>query len=187
MAAARQAAVFLLGPGLIGRALLGQLASQASFLRDKLSVDLGVFAIANSKRMWLSQTPIATAGGAWQAAFQAQGEPTDMARLSAHIRGNPAPCKVLVDCSASDDVPDAYASLMRAGALLAGLFVALNARNTICDLVIDVYMQVRCADALLYLQQRAKRRCCAALRQCLPTSRLQTIEIHISKVYMSNM
>ena len=50
----KQVNIFLLGPGNVGGKLLGQLAQQQQYLRDKLALDLRVVAIANSRHCLVS-------------------------------------------------------------------------------------------------------------------------------------
>jgi aspartokinase/homoserine dehydrogenase 1 len=52
----RVLSVGLVGPGLVGKALLSQLAEQAPVLRERCKVDLRLRAVADSKRMALSET-----------------------------------------------------------------------------------------------------------------------------------
>lgn len=44
-----------------------------------------------------------------------QGEPVDLERLGSHVVASGAACCVMVDCSASDAVPDQYAGWLRGG------------------------------------------------------------------------
>ena len=50
----KQVNLFILGPGNVGGKLLGQLAQQQQYLRDKLGLDLRVVAIANSRHCLVS-------------------------------------------------------------------------------------------------------------------------------------
>ena len=50
----KQVNLFILGPGNVGSKLLGQLAQQQPYLRDKLGLDLRVVAIANSRHCLVS-------------------------------------------------------------------------------------------------------------------------------------
>lgn len=50
----KQVNLFILGPGNVGGKLLGQLAQQQEYLREKLSLDLRVVAIANSRHCLVS-------------------------------------------------------------------------------------------------------------------------------------
>ncbi|MGI4834262.1 MAG: bifunctional aspartate kinase/homoserine dehydrogenase I [Janthinobacterium lividum] len=51
----KQVNLFVLGPGNVGGKLLGQLAQQQPYLRDKLGLDLRVVAIANSRHCLVSE------------------------------------------------------------------------------------------------------------------------------------
>lgn len=51
----KQVNLFVLGPGNVGGKLLGQLAQQQEYLRDKLGLDLRVVAIANSRHCLVSE------------------------------------------------------------------------------------------------------------------------------------
>ena len=50
----KQVNLFILGPGNVGGKLLGQVAQQQAYLRDKLGLDLRVVAIANSRHCLVS-------------------------------------------------------------------------------------------------------------------------------------
>jgi len=96
----------LVGAGNVGTTLLGQLALQAQRLKEDFDVDLRVRAIATSRRMLLSDKPIALA--TWREEFESNGEPVDLARLAIHVRTDHLPHAVLIDCTASDDVARLY-------------------------------------------------------------------------------
>lgn len=51
-------------------------------------MDMRVLAIATSKKMLLSDTPIDIQG--WEARFQKEAVPTDLSRLGAHVKASPA-------------------------------------------------------------------------------------------------
>ena len=53
-------------------------------LRGDLGVDLRVLAIATSKQMLLSETPIDLDG--WEERFKAEGTATDLSRLGQHMK-----------------------------------------------------------------------------------------------------
>ena len=54
-ATSKQVNLFILGPGNVGGKLLGQLAQQQQYLREKLGLDLRVVAIANSRHCLVSE------------------------------------------------------------------------------------------------------------------------------------
>ncbi len=102
--------VGVVGPGLIGRALLAQLQSQRDELRQRFHVDLRVRAIASSSRMLLEDDASLPVLDALVPAF-----PTDLQTFGRFVRAEHLPHAVIVDCSASDDVADHYARWLRQG------------------------------------------------------------------------
>eukprot|EP00878_Enallax_costatus_P043901 GHUV01052005.1.p1 GENE.GHUV01052005.1~~GHUV01052005.1.p1 ORF type:complete len:234 (+),score=43.74 GHUV01052005.1:95-796(+) len=101
----------VLGCGLIGKALLGQLAKQTPFLLEQLKVDVRVVAVSNSRQMLLSNTPVQ--GTAWREALAAEGQPANPDALAQHVASQPGVAAgVLLDCTASDTLPQHYAKWM---------------------------------------------------------------------------
>ncbi|UQA55998.1 bifunctional aspartate kinase/homoserine dehydrogenase I [Polyangium aurulentum] len=106
--------VGLVGPGLVGRTLLAQLAAQAEALRAQFRIDLQVRAIADSRRMILSNGPIAL--DRWQDELASdRAVPTDLEKLAAHVHAEHLPHAVIIDCSASEVVADRYVRWMEGG------------------------------------------------------------------------
>ena len=105
--------VGLVGPGLVGRTLLTQLAERAPILREKHGVDLRLRAIASSTRMLLAETSIAPHEAL--ARLDKEGVPVDLEALAAHVRAAHLPHGVIVDCSASEGVAARYESWLSAG------------------------------------------------------------------------
>ena len=103
----------LVGPGLVGAALLDQIAGQAERLRRDLNLDLRVRGIAGSKRMSLVAGAIALP--AWRAEYQGGTEVVDLARFAEHVHSSHVPHAVIIDCSASAEVADRYADWLAAG------------------------------------------------------------------------
>lgn len=100
-------AVGLFGVGLIGKALMNQIHAQTTYLREKLNVAAHVVAVSNSRRMLLSNMPLQ--GTDWQAAL-AEGPPADAEALAQHVATYAnAAAGVLLDCTASDSLPQHYA------------------------------------------------------------------------------
>jgi aspartokinase/homoserine dehydrogenase 1 len=102
----------LIGPGLVGRALIEQLASQASRLKQDLNLDLRVRGLLTSNRMALADTALDL--GAWREALDA-GAARDLARFEQHVDADYLPHTVFVDCTASGDVAAQYARWLGAG------------------------------------------------------------------------
>mgnify|MGYP006272680107 CR=1 FL=1 len=102
----------LIGPGIVGRALLEQIASQAPRLLRDFRLDLRVRGIMSSKRMLLSETAIPIER--WKELLAA-GEPVDHERFEAHVNADHLPHAVILDCSASADVAERYPRWLAAG------------------------------------------------------------------------
>lgn len=95
----------LIGTGLIGTALLGQLAAAK---RPELSL----IGLANSKRMVWKRTGIPLRS--WQQQLAA-GQVMEIDRLIAEARRLGVPRCVVVDCTASDEVAARYVQILKSG------------------------------------------------------------------------
>lgn len=70
--------------------------------------------MANSKRMVMEPNGISM--DAWRQALESsQSRDIDLPLMASSMAAVPAPCKVLIDCTASDAVPEQYCSFMSAG------------------------------------------------------------------------
>jgi aspartokinase/homoserine dehydrogenase 1 len=102
----------LIGPGLVGGALLGQLASQLGRLEDKWQLDLRVRGIVRSTQMLLAAGEIEPAR--WSQSFGA-AVPADLGAFARHINAEHLPHAVIIDCSASAEVARHYHDWLAAG------------------------------------------------------------------------
>ena len=103
----------LVGPGLVGSALLDQIAGQAERLRRDLNLDLRVRGIAGSKRMSLA--PRAIPLSAWRAEYEAATDALDLAKFVEHVHASHVPHAIIIDCSASAEVAQQYVDWLAAG------------------------------------------------------------------------
>jgi aspartokinase/homoserine dehydrogenase 1 len=110
---AQTLSVGLIGPGHVGAALLEQLAAASARLRREANLDVRVRAVAGSRRMLLHETGCDVSG--WRAALEANGVGTDLAQFARHVLAPHLPHAVIVDCSASGEVAEHYASWLAAG------------------------------------------------------------------------
>jgi len=110
---AHTVSIGLIGPGLVGGALLDQIASQAERLRRDFKLDLRVRGIAGSKRMRLSQGPVDLSR--WRDAYAAGQDAVDLDRFAEHVHADQFPHAVIIDCSASANVASHYARWLAAG------------------------------------------------------------------------
>ena len=102
----------VIGPGQVGRALLGQLGLAGQRLKDSAGIDLRVRAVSNSSAMELAEREVSPA--AFQGRLEAC-ESADLERFAAHVRAEHMPQAVIIDCSASDAIADHYAGWLAQG------------------------------------------------------------------------
>ena len=95
----------LIGPGVVGGALLDQLASQVGRLSE-LKLDLRLRGIMTSSRMHLADLEVPLAR--WRDAFSATGQVGDLAKFAEHVQADHLPHAVIIDCSASQQVAEHY-------------------------------------------------------------------------------
>jgi aspartokinase/homoserine dehydrogenase 1 len=102
----------LIGPGLVGGALLEQIAGQMARLSRDFRLDLRVRGVMSSSRMLLSDTSIPL--DTWKQAL-AHADARDVDRFEAHINTDRLPHAVIIDCSASAEVAECYPRWLAAG------------------------------------------------------------------------
>jgi len=105
--------VGLIGPGLVGGALLDQIVTQLARLSSHAGLDLRVRAVMGSRSMWLSDEAITAVD--WREAFKAKATPTDLKAFATHVQAEHLPHAVIIDCSASAEVAKHYAEWLAAG------------------------------------------------------------------------
>ena len=110
---AHTVSIGLVGPGLVGGALLDQIATQAERLRRDFKLDLRVRAIAGSKTMRLVQGSIDLAH--WRDQYAAGGDPVDLERFANHVHADQFPHAVIIDCTANAAVAQRYAHWLTEG------------------------------------------------------------------------
>jgi aspartokinase/homoserine dehydrogenase 1 len=110
---AHTVSIGLIGPGLVGGALLDQIASQVERLRRDFKIDLRVRGIAGSRAMRLVQGSIDLAR--WREEYAAGEGPVDLERFADHVHADQFPHAVIIDCSANADVGNRYAHWLSEG------------------------------------------------------------------------
>ena len=110
---AHTVSIGLIGPGLVGGALLDQIASQVERLRRDFKLDLRVRGITGTRSMRLSQGAIDLLR--WREEREAGTEPVDLERFGEHVHSDQYPHTVIIDCSASADVAARYAHWLSQG------------------------------------------------------------------------
>jgi aspartokinase/homoserine dehydrogenase 1 len=103
----------LIGPGIVGAALLRQLQKQYERLADQFNLDLRVRAIARSRKMLLGDRRIDLED--WESQFAAGAIDTDLDAFEAHLNPDHLPHAVIIDCTASEAVAARYAGWLSRG------------------------------------------------------------------------
>ncbi|CAA2966652.1 bifunctional aspartokinase homoserine dehydrogenase, chloroplastic-like [Olea europaea subsp. europaea] len=107
-------AMGIIGPGLIGGALLDQLRDQAAVLKEKFNIELRVMGITGSRTMLLSDVGIDLSK--WRDLQMEKGEKADMQKFVQRVHGNHfIPNTVIVDCTADSYVASRYYDWLRQG------------------------------------------------------------------------
>jgi aspartokinase/homoserine dehydrogenase 1 len=102
--------VFLVGPGLIGKTFLNQLAQQTEFLHQARNLEIELNGIANSRQMICSEESISLSY--WKENLENQGDKVDLASFLDKILNLNLPNSVLVDCTSGADVIPFYARFL---------------------------------------------------------------------------
>lgn len=110
LAGTRSLNVFLAGCGLIGAALLQQLAEQRDHLSKILAIDLRVLAVANRRAMIFSEAGLDLRNAAGE--LQGSSQPGGVNRLVEKMRELNLPNCVFVDCTASEEVVEHYQEIL---------------------------------------------------------------------------
>ncbi|KAJ9533496.1 hypothetical protein QJQ45_026558 [Haematococcus lacustris] len=103
----------LVGPGLIGGALLDQLKDQVVTLRRDFGVDLRILGVASSSQMLLCETGVDL--DTWRQEFASSAQPVDLAAFGRFLASSYIPNHAIVDCTASDAPAGMYLDWMKQG------------------------------------------------------------------------
>ncbi len=110
---AKTLSIGLIGPGVVGGALLTQLEAEAGRILSEFNIDLRVRAIARSTTMLLGQRRIELGG--WSAEYDQAAVPLDVDAFERHVNPDHLPHSVIIDCTASDAVAARYAGWLGRG------------------------------------------------------------------------
>lgn len=104
--------LFMVGVGLIGSTLIEQLRQQASFLKEKRSLEIKVVALANTKKMLFMEEGIPLAS--WSALLSSRGKKTDIDEYINKAIDLNLSNSVFVDNTADLLIPHHYKRLLQA-------------------------------------------------------------------------
>lgn len=103
----------LIGPGLVGSALLTQINEAIARLKTNDNIQLLVRGIMNSKKMLLAERNIDLAN--WQQALSDSVEVADIDAFANHLLSDNFPHTVIIDCTANQSIADQYHDLIVKG------------------------------------------------------------------------
>ena len=102
--------VFLAGSGLIGSALLTKINAQRERLLAEEGIALKGAGIVNTKKMVLGEH-LGTLSG-WKEELNTRGQKADLAQFVAGMKAMRLPNAVFVDCTASEEIPALYNTIL---------------------------------------------------------------------------
>ena len=103
----------VIGTGLIGGTLLGQLQSRIEELKRNRGIDLRVRGIMNSRRMILADRHLAL--DRWKDELHESDEKADLESFINHVNADHLPHAVLIDATASAELTEYYESWLAKG------------------------------------------------------------------------
>lgn len=107
--------VALVGPGVVGQALLEQLRTELQNLHSKYGVDLRVLCITNSRNMILSSGAECLNLKSWSDQLLQESVDASLGVLTEHLKTADVDHRAVIDCTASDFVPKFYSKWMEQG------------------------------------------------------------------------
>lgn len=104
--------IFLVGTGLIGKALLNMVQDQYRQLAKENLLEVNVVAMANSKKMIFNEDGMALTSAIEQ--LTSQGEAMSMAAFTDRMLSMNLPNSIFVDCTSSQEVVEFYETILAA-------------------------------------------------------------------------
>jgi aspartokinase/homoserine dehydrogenase 1 len=147
--------LFLLGPGLVGTALLDLLHEQSEYTRSTLRTHINVIGIANSKKMLFDETGIDLTD--WRTALKNSSEPSDLIVFTERVKQLNAANSVVVDCTGIEPAVQHYLPLLEASVSLVTPSKIANTQSY------ELYQQLRESAQRHGAQFRYSTNVCAAL------------------------
>jgi bifunctional aspartokinase / homoserine dehydrogenase 1 len=147
--------LFLLGPGLVGTALLDLLREQSDYTRTTLRTHINVIGIANSKKMYFDEQGIDLNN--WRPLLNNSSESSDLVVFTEKVKQLNAANSVVVDCTGIEPAVQHYLPLLEASVSLVTPSKIANTRSY------EFYHQLRESAQRYGAQFRYSTNVCAAL------------------------
>ncbi len=110
---AKTLSIGLIGPGMVGTALLRQIDKQREKLAKNFNIDLRVRVISRSRKMLLADRRIDLSS--WQDDFESSAVEADLEAFEQHLNPDHLPHAVIIDCTASEQISSRYAGWLSRG------------------------------------------------------------------------
>lgn len=104
--------LFLVGTGLIGKALLNQLKGQANYLSKYRGLKVNLVGVMNSRKMLVTSDGISM--DSWQETLDAMGKPAELWAFVEEAKRLNLPNSVFADCTADKTIHNYYLGLFEA-------------------------------------------------------------------------
>ncbi len=109
---ARMLNLYMVGTGLIGKALLAQIHAQTNFLRQEKLLKICVVGVANTRKMRLDGKGLDLTN--WHEQLIAEGVTTSLPAFIEKIKDYNLPNSVFIDCTSDKEIVQFYESLLDA-------------------------------------------------------------------------
>ncbi len=109
---ARMLNLYMVGTGLIGKALLNQIHAQTDYLRREKLLKIGVVGVANTRKMLLDPKGVDLHD--WQERQLTDGVTTSLPAFIEKIKDYNLPNSVFIDCTSDKDIVQHYEALLDA-------------------------------------------------------------------------
>ena len=104
--------IFMVGTGLIAKALLRQINETAEYLLKEKNLQLNLISVANSKKMLMNKDGISFK--TWLDALTNSGTPMNLRSYIEEMKSLNLPNAVFVDCTSNQDVAFCYENILKA-------------------------------------------------------------------------
>ncbi len=126
--------IVVFGHGLVGGTMIDQILASAKAIEKRKQIDLSIFAVANSKKVLLSNQGITTN---WKSEIQAKGVPFNIEDIIQFANEHHLENLIAVDNTASKDFTTHYIPLVNAG------FDLVSSNKVANTLSFDFYKELR--------------------------------------------
>jgi len=105
--------LFLIGPGLVGSALLRMLNDRKDYLQERFNIVVSVTGLMNSKKMIFDDNGINISE--WKNELEAKGEKSQLDLFLDKVKCSRLPNTILADCTATGEVVPYYPDILSSG------------------------------------------------------------------------